>query len=263
MRHRIQNQRPEQERQLKDPESKVYGRHACWAVFKRRPQDIIRAYVRRDLVNDCGPILKYCASHKKAYHLVEDNDLERLTESHHHGGICLLTREAPEKKFPTLFAEIKKQDKPCCLILLDGVDNPHNIGNIMRAAAHFGMPAILTLDPQLKKVPGATRRVSQGGSESVPLVRLLQPLRDLAELKKIGFKIWTTSSHHQKSLFHGKIPEKIIFVLGSEESGISSRLEKLADAQVCIPGTGEVESLNVASACAILMAEFQRCRERS
>lgn len=256
MRNRLQSQHPGQEPRLKDEETKVYGLHACWAVFKHRPQDIIRAYVRRDLVNDCGPILKWCAAQKKAYHLVADDDLERLTESVHHGGLCLLTREPPEKKFPALFAEIKNRNKPCCLLLLDGVDNPHNIGNIIRTAAHFAVPAILTPDSVLKRTPAATRRVSQGGSEVVPVVRLLQPLRDLAELKKIGFKIWTTSSHYSQNLFKTKIPEKIVFVLGSEETGISSRMEKLADERVNITGTGPVESLNVASACAVLMGEF-------
>ena len=240
------------------PESKIYGTAACQALFRSRSRDIIKVYVNKKRVEMFAPLLKSCAIAKKAYHIVDDVDLERLTESTHHGGICIVAREPDEKSFHALLGELKRTKNPQCLLFLDGVQNPHNVGNILRMCAHFGLPYLLTCDPNFRRVPPATRRVSEGGAELVRIVRTDNTLQALRQLKSAGFKIVATSSHYSKNLFLTALPQKTIFVIGSEEHGISRTFAELADDEIAIAGSGMIESLNVASACAILVSEFVR-----
>src|SRR3569623_3807571 len=72
---------------------KYYGTAACLALWQRRPHDVIRIYLEQERVSQFAAVLKWAAAQRKAYHLESDADLERLTESLHHQGVCVLARE--------------------------------------------------------------------------------------------------------------------------------------------------------------------------
>lgn len=110
-----------------EDEGKVYGENACRVLFSQRPDAIVRLYIAEKLAPKFADVMKYLAASKKAYHIVDEAELEKVAASQHHGGIVLLVKRKPVQTLATyLNQKGKKQD---CLPALDGVSNPHKIGN--------------------------------------------------------------------------------------------------------------------------------------
>ncbi|MBI5346664.1 MAG: tRNA/rRNA methyltransferase [Chlamydiae bacterium] len=238
-------------------EIKYYGLHSSLELFNRRPDDIIRVYVEESKLKNISHILKWCAQNKKAYHIVSDDELNKITESVHHEGICILAKEKDPISLETMLNNISS--KPIVnLLYLDGVQNPHNIGSIMRICAHFGVNYILGDENKLPNMCGASCRIAIGAAEMVSLVALKDPIFAIKKLKENKFSIIATSSHKGASLYKHKFSKKNLFVLGSESSGISPQILKQQDTLLQIPGTQEVESLNVSVATALFLAEGYR-----
>lgn len=242
----------------RENEAKIYGINACRALWQVRPGDLVKVYLTKQRLKENQDLIKFCVSNRKAYKLATEDELERLTESVHHEGICVIAKEPRTPNFEEVLRYLKSRQGGTCLVYLDGVQNPHNVGNILRAGAHFGLPYILTDGAAFKILPPSTRRVSEGGAEFTSVVVLADPTRALKSLKEMGFVLLSTSSHAATDVFRAKIPEKTVFILGSEVHGVSEKIEKLCDARLVISGSGQIESLNVASAFAILAAEHWR-----
>lgn len=234
-------------------EIKVHGLNACLAVFKNRPHDIIKLYLHKSRLKVLQDLIRLCVAKRLAYKIVDEPELEKLAESVHHEGVCLIVRDKPSLAFAEFIKTLAKKENQV-LLFLDGVQNPHNVGNILRTCAHFGVKYVLVSDPQFATLPPSARRVSEGGSEFVTLVLLQNTVESLRLLKKSGFAIVATSSHAAESLWQLRSPERCVLVMGSESFGVSKEVLALASVRVAIPGTGFVESLNVASAQAVLLA---------
>jgi TrmH RNA methyltransferase len=140
------------------------------------------------------------------------------------------------------------------------VQNPHNLGSILRTAAHFGAAAIVGRAGELPPLSPAAVRVAEGAAEFVPVCDLADPVADLKRLAKSGFRIVATSSHRGKPLSAANLGGRVVIVLGSEGEGVSRAIETAAAECVQIPGTGAVESLNVGVACGVALAEAWRQR---
>lgn len=234
------------------PEQKYYGLHACLALWQKRPQDVIRVYLHETLLKPCAPLLKWCAQHKKAYHIVSNDELQRITDSIHHESLCILAKEL----LPLPFSALPRFPPKTCLLYLDGVENPHNIGSILRTCAHFGISHLLTSN--LPPLSPSACRVAKGGAEWVPLVDLGNPASALDKLKRQGFALIGTSSHKGASLYRFAYPEKALLIFGSESKGLSRPISSLATHHLQIPGTGHVESLNVSVATSLCIGEYTR-----
>lgn len=239
-------------------EIKYHGANACLALWKHRPSDVIRIYVAQARVSQFGEMLKWAAKERKAYHVVENDDLERLTETTHHGGICVLAREPAELTFAELRRELRATVEPQLLLYLDGVENPHNVGAILRAAAHFGVKTVLGAAGEMPRASPSTCRVAEGAAENVRIVRLHRGGAELQQLRDDGFALIGTHVRRGADVYGYAFPPRSILILGAEEHGMSARLRDAADIVLRIPGAGTVESLNVASACAVLASEYYR-----
>ena len=238
----------------KNQEMKVYGRHACLKIFEKRPEDIIRAYVTREGVFEFKGLMKYLADNKLAYHIVEKEEFDSVTRATHHEGICLVVKTKP---LPEVKDLLDTPDR-VLILALEEVENPHNLGAIMRSAAHFGVSAIVYEAKVPVALTGSAMRTAEGGAESLPALHVSgwNDLLDLAKRK--GFKTFATSSHTGVSLFETKFPEKTILFMGAEGKGLSDKLLKKMGQMIQIPGTGEVESLNVSNATTAILTEWFR-----
>src|SRR5207253_9228121 len=104
-------------------EMKIHGRHACRALFERRPNSIVRVYLTAELTKPFGDLLRACAAHRLPYKVVTPEELEKLTESKHHEGICLVAMPRPPRALP----ELLRGRGPGVLVALAEVGNPHNL----------------------------------------------------------------------------------------------------------------------------------------
>lgn len=234
----------------KDQEMKIYGVNAVLAAFKKRPNDIIRVYLIKEQSKTFNELTRFCASNKKAFHIVENEEMEKVSSSTHHEGICVLIRR---KAFLTLKELPMKSSM--LILALENVSNPHNLGAIMRTAAHFGVNAILLPDAKPAQSAAAIR-TAEGGAETLPLISAPNFKEALNSLKQSGFDLMATSSHAKSNLFTHKFNPKTVIVLGEERLGLSKDIIKLCSTTINIEGTGNVESLNVSVASSIILAQF-------
>ena len=243
-------------RARRDAELRVYGLNAVHAVFARRPQAIRKLYLAEARIPAVQPLLKWCVANRVGYRVVDEEDLDRLAAgTHHEGVIADVLREEP-LSLSTWLRDLP--GGPQCALWLDGVGNPHNFGAILRSAAHFGVSAILQSRESTLAVSGAAARVAEGGAEQVPLVRMDERNAAIAQLRNAGFQLAATVVRGGVDLFAIELPQRLVYVMGAEGEGMDDALAKACDLQLSIPGTGAVESLNVAAATAVFLAQWRR-----
>ena len=242
----------------RDAELRLYGFNAVRAVFAKRPQAIRKLYLAEARIPQLQPLLKWCVANRVGYRVVDEGDLQKLAASAHHEGVVAeVLREEPAP----LTAWLRGlPEGPHCALWLDGVGNPHNLGAILRSAAHFGACAVLLPKHSTLALSGAAARVAEGGAEAVPFVRLGREDNAIAQLHGAGFSLAATVVRDGGDLFAATLPQRLVYVLGAEGEGMSPELAVACDLKLSIPGSGAVESLNVASATAVLLAQWARCR---
>jgi len=250
---------PADERRHRSKREEVFhGVRACAAVFARRPEAIVRVYLTAGRRREFAALLDWCARERRGFQVVADENLARLSGSLHHEGIAILARALPRGSLTDLLAGIGAGTIAGPLVYLDGVQNPHNLGSILRTAAHFGAGAVIGRAGELPALSAAAARVAEGAAEHVPVFDLADPPADLRRLGRAGFVTVATASTGGEPLFAARLDRRVIVVLGNEGEGVSRPLLAAAGRVVRIPGTGVVESLNVSVACGVVLGELWR-----
>ena len=245
-----------EQRSAKIKEFRIYGLNACLAAFKKRPDSIRKLWLLESRIPKLTELLAFCVKNKIGYNVVENEDLEKLTSSAHHEGLCLALLPKQEQHLSSWLMEVPAG--PCLMIWLDGVGNPHNLGAIMRSAAHFGVNAILLPKQSSLANSGAAARVAEGAAEYVSLVRLSRNENSIEQLQAAGFELITTVVRGGSNVYKTELPKRCVLVMGAEQAGVEAELLAASKLRVEIPGTGNVDSLNVSAATAVLLAEWQR-----
>ena len=240
-------------------EVRLYGLNACLAAFAKRPEALRKVYLTEARMPALKQVLAWCVKHRLGYRLVEDGDLDRLTGSRHHEGVCFEMLRAPPLTLQKLLAS-QPPSAPSLLLWLDGVGNPHNLGALMRSAAHFGAAGILVPDESQLDVSGAAARVAEGAAEAVPIARAPSSASTQQALRASGYRIAATVPRDGTPLYEAKLPSRLVLVFGAEGEGMSDALIAAADMKLTIPGSGAIESLNVAASVAVVLGEYWRQR---
>jgi len=236
-------------------ELRLYGLNAVQAVFARRADAIRKVYLTESRIQALKPLLAWCVKQRVGYRVVEEGDLDRLAASTHHEGIVADVRKVEPLPMSDWLRALP-EGKPVAALWLDGVGNPHNFGAILRSAAHFGVAGVLLPRDSTLAISGAAARVAEGGAEQVPLVRMGQTENAAAQLRNAGFSLAATVVRGGDDLFTATLPRRLVYVMGAEGEGMDARLADACDTRLSIPGSGAVESLNVAAATAVFLAQW-------
>lgn len=242
-------------------ELRLYGWNAVQALFASRPQALRKLYLVEALIPRMQPVLKWCVANRVGYRVVEEGDLNKLAATTHHEGVVADVLRAPMLELGE-WLQALPVGKPVLALWLDGVGNPHNFGAILRSAAHFGVAGLLLPPGATLALSGAAARVAEGGAEAVPLVRLPAVPQAMSQLREAGFGLAATLVDGGSDLFASEVPARLVYVMGAEGEGMDRELAQACDQQVSIPGTGAVESLNVASATAVLLSHWYARQSR-
>jgi TrmH RNA methyltransferase len=237
-------------------EQRIYGLNACLAVFAKRPEALRKVWLLESRIPKLKAVLAFCVQHRLGYTVVEDIDLERLSGSAHHEGVCFGVLPAEEISLTSWLGSLPKG--PAVALWLDGVGNPHNLGAMLRSAAHFGAVGALLPKHSELAMSGAAARVAEGAAEQLPMVRLGDSDQAIAQLTAAGFGIAATLVRGGAPLYATKLPERLVLVMGAEQIGVAADLAKAATLRLGIPGSGSVESLNVSAATAVFLGEWWR-----
>jgi TrmH RNA methyltransferase len=240
----------------------VCGLNAVLAVGEHHPEMINRLFLREDRLKTFSGICKQLAERKQPYKLCEDEELERICKSVHHQGVVAMIVEpvvAPlSREELDLWAEERKAG-----LVLHAVGNDHNLGAIARAAAFFDA-RFLVLNEQDSEARLSTSayRVAEGGMEHLAVRKVGNTaalLKDAAKrLLVIGTDIRARRRVSDLAGILGDAKYKagrpgIALVLGNEETGLPQNIKDQCSCLLRIPGTGNIESLNVAQAAALFL----------
>lgn len=230
-------------------DDRICGWNAVAAVFARRPDRVQRLLYAPELRHQVGPWCQALAQARKPYRMLDGAELSKAAGSAHHGGICAVT--AP-RDIPLL--DFDDPPRYRLLLALDGLGNPHNLGAIARSAAFFGTPALL-----LHEVPGAAMpsdaayRVAEGGMEWPDLWRTRDLPSALRRIDRLYRTVAATLDPDAVPLRELPRDRPVALVLGHEEHGIHPDVLASCRRRIRIPGSGRVQSLNVAQSAAVLL----------
>jgi TrmH RNA methyltransferase len=236
-------------------ELRLHGFNAIQAVFAHRPEALRKLYLAEERIPQLQPMLRWCVDHRIGYRVVPEDDLRKLASSSHHEGVVADVLRQPPLDLADWLRDLAPG--PQCALWLDGVGNPHNLGAILRSAAHFGAAAVLLPRNSPLALSGAAARVAEGAAEAVDILRLDRQETAVTQLHEAGFTLVATEVRGGADLFAQRLPERIVYVLGAETEGMDPALAGSCDLRLSIPGSGAVDSLNVASAAAVLLAQWR------
>jgi TrmH RNA methyltransferase len=241
-------------------ESVVYGLNAALALARHRPSAIQRVLYQREVRDRLGPLLKATAAARRPYREVTADDLGKVARTTHHEGVVVVAAPLPLTDFEAL---LERTRPDALLVALDDVGNPHNLGAILRSAAYFGAAGLLVphTERQAMLSPAAVR-IAQGGAEVVPVCGVPDLGDALRRLAARGIVAVAADTRGGQSAARFAWPAGVCIVMGNEGVGLAAPARAACAQRVTIPGTGEVESLNVAVAAGVLLALAAARRER-
>ncbi|MGA0351258.1 MAG: 23S rRNA (guanosine(2251)-2'-O)-methyltransferase RlmB [Acholeplasmataceae bacterium] len=177
--------------------------------------------------------------------------LHNLSLQANHQGVVAEVEDYQVYDLTTLINESVEK-----LLVLDSIEDPHNLGAILRTAAASGIDAVVMSVKQQVPLNATVAKVSSGGIEHIKVAVTPQLLKGIDDLKLAGFEIIGTDMSASISYRARKYPGKVAMIMGNEGSGLRPLVKKKCDQFVKIPMKGHMESLNVSVAAALLMYEM-------
>ena len=165
----------------------------------------------------------------------------------------------PKLSEDELYRELESLENPLILIL-DGVEDPHNLGACLRSASAAGAFAVVAPKHHAVAITDTVRRIASGAAESVPFVQVTNLARAMRSLKDIGLTLVGTADGGEQSLYDLALSGSVGIVMGTEGKGMRRLTAERCDHLVHIPMTGPVECLNVSVATGVCLFEAVRQR---
>lgn len=253
---RLHNPRPTTPRPQREDLVKIAGLPAVQALFAADPARVERLFFDDRCKAASGDFCKEMAARRRPYRFVSTDELTKVAGTPLHGGILAVSRP---KLVQTYDAEMVKRwaQDGLPLVILDGVGNPHNLGAIARTMAFFGLSKLLVSDHPAQALPSeAAWRVAEGGLEWVDVIQVPRLAVELKRLRDHYRVIGTALGAHRplsEVMARGERGRPLAIVLGNEEAGLPLVTQGACEDIATLPGSGRVQSLNVAATAAILV----------
>lgn len=250
----VQNHRPKADK-LMYPKSwrQVSGTHAILELIKTHPKSVETVLVQSNwrTSNELRELVDLLNDRKIKIEEKSDSQLEEISRSHQ-GAVA----------FSSLQLEFDYQSTTWgdngLVLALDGVEDTQNLGAVLRTSWLMGVNGIIIPEDRAVGLTATVHKVACGGAEHVPICRTNQFTAPFENLKEAGFWVFGLSHKAKKTIYDLNIPEKVIWVLGSEDKGMRSPTEKACDELVCIPQLSPNASYNVSVSAALALGETKR-----
>lgn len=191
-----------------------------------------------------------------------DSDrLDRMAGSRRHQGVAATVDTA--LAYVSLDDVLDTLTEPARLLVLDGIQDPHNLGACLRVADAFGVHAVIAPKDRAVGLTATVHKVASGAADTVPYIAVTNLARTLRTLKDRNIWIIGTSDDADQALNDFRLGGSIAWVLGSEEKGMRRLTRETCDQLVRIPMLGSVESLNVSVSAGICLFETYRQSQQS
>lgn len=240
----------------------VFGMHAVRTLLKQRPERASLLLLQKGREDARATELLRIAQQAGVRTEWRDaRELARLAGSEHHQGACLQVRPMAMLGEGALDELLDRAGAAPLLLVLDGVQDPHNLGACLRTADAAGVTAVIVPRDRAAGLSPTVRKVASGAAETVPLIQVTNLARTLRWLKERNVWVMGTDGEADKSVYDASLTGPLAIVLGAEGSGLRRLTRETCDALVRIPMLGVVESLNVSVATGVTLYEALRQRE--
>lgn len=235
--------------------TRIAGLAAVAALFSTSPERVERLFFVAERRAEVEAFCARLARTRKPFRQVNADELARVSGTAMHGGVVALARPRPILPLDPVQARQWASSVPL-LLILDGIGNPQNFGAIVRTAAFFGIDRLVISDHPVQAGPSdAAHRVAEGGLEFVQLYRATKLAAALKHLRP-AYRVVGTALGSSRPLADLPRDRPIALVLGNEEAGLDPATLAACDEVVTIPGSGWIQSLNVAASAAILLHDL-------
>lgn len=239
----------------------IYGRHTVQAALKSE-RYLNRIWIITPLRYD--PRFHTLINEAKAKGTiideVNDRRLDQITQSKNHQGIAAQISPYEYKELHELISEAKSKTDQPVLLVADGLNDPHNLGAIIRTAEALGIQGLVIPQRRAVGITSTVTKVAAGALENFSVARVINISRALEELKAEGFWVYGTVANDGYPIHEVEFTGAVVLVVGNEAEGLSLLNQKNCDALVSIPMSGSTPSLNVSVATGITLYEIHRQR---
>jgi len=243
---------------------RIYGWHAVQAAIERagdRIETLWLAEGRR------GPrlaaLLKAAQAARIEPKYVTRAELDRLVDDKPHQGVVADYRPQAAPAAGDLNEFLARLTGAAFLLVLDGVQDPHNLGACLRSADAAGAQAVIVPRDNAVMVNATVRKVASGAAETVPVFAVVNLARALEQLRTAGIWVVGASAEADTTLYDVDLTGPLALVLGGEGEGLRRLTREHCDVLAAIPLAGSVASLNVSAAAAVCLYEALRQRRAS
>jgi len=238
----------------------IFGKHAVREVLQERPDVVVELHAAAEFGDEV--ILGAAEFHKVAIKTLNLKNPPRGISSNaaHQGIVAGIYPEkltVPYKEF----IHNLNMTNDTGLLVLGEVQDPHNVGAVIRSAAAFGIKAVLIPPHNQAPITGTVVKVSAGMAFRIPLVTIPNVNTALRDLKERGFWTYGLEGDGTTSTISETYPKPSVFVLGNEGSGLRTHTKEVCDDLISIPLHPQCESLNAAAATAIVLASWSTHHE--
>lgn len=243
--------------------SVIYGLHAVRALTKTQPERIESLWVQNTSTAKCEDILQQAAEADIPIVYKKASDLDQACPDTVHQGIIAWVKAGVTEYYESDIKGLLQQTQTQLILALDGVQDPHNVGALIRSANAFGVGMVLVLKNRASPITPVVQKVSSGAASITPIVTVINLVRALGLLKAEGFWVTGLAGEGSQTLSEIDLTGPQVLVLGAEGEGLRRLTREHCDYIASIPMQGTVASLNVSVAGGIALYEADRQRNRS
>jgi 23S rRNA (guanosine2251-2'-O)-methyltransferase len=237
----------------------IIGRHPAVMALKS-DQEINKVFIQEGLKSDAiQEIVQLAKQRRLVISNVPKTKLEQMTNHQNHQGVVLAISAYEYASIDDLFANAQKKKEAPFFLMLDNLEDPHNLGSILRTADAAGVHGIIIPKRRAVGLTSVVAKTSTGAIEYVPVARVTNLVQTAKELQQRG--VWLFGTDMTGTDYrHWDATGAVCLVIGNEGKGISPLLKKTVDDMVSIPMVGHVQSLNASVAASLLIYQGYNSR---
>lgn len=240
-------------------ENRIEGRHGVLEAF-RAEQLIERLFVQRGCKD--GPVMSILREAKKAGTMVDfvpKERLDQMSETGHHQGVIAAISAFRYSEIEDMFALAEKRGEDPFIFLLDGIEDPHNLGAIIRTANLAGAHGVIIPKRRAVGLTATVVKASAGAIHYTPVAKVTNLVNTMEELKQRG--MWFACADMDgEVMYRQNLTGSLGLVIGNEGHGVSRLVKEHCDYIASIPMKGDIDSLNASVAAGVLAFEVVRQR---
>lgn len=240
----------------KKPNEIIYGIHAVEAAIRNQPENVLQVFIqqgRND--NRIKTLLSIAQNSGVSIQSISNDKLkEKCPKARHQGVVAEIRRS----KSSAISLDDILEKESVLLLILDEVQDPHNIGACLRTADAVGVDAVVVSKNRSPALTPVIRNVASGAAETVPYIMVSNLARALDKIKESNVWVMGTSGDADQTIYEADANQRLAIVMGSEGKGMRRLTREACDELISIPMQGSVESLNISVATAVCLYEVRR-----